>query len=520
MMHRNRVLAIGLGGAAAAVMLAAPAGAQFSGSRSAFDDRPGAELIQFRDFFQFPFGGGGGRGQGNFFNPSPANPQRVPQAYEATKPPPPRKVETPPTSTVVVIGDGLADWLSYGLEEAFTDTPEVGIVRKIKPYSGLIRYEAARGEVQEWSQAVKDLIGPEKPAAIVVMLGLNDRLPLRDRPPPAKAATTSPQGQDAKTSAQSPADAARHDREQPAAAPERRPPGGIYEFHTDKWAELYDKRIEEMITALKSIGAPILWVGLPAVRGTRSTSDMSYLDELFRTRAEKSGITYVDVWDGFVDDKGNFAAQGPDFEGQTRRLRTFDGVNFTKAGAEKLAHYVEHELRRVMTNPVVPVALPGPEEQPKGNVRPEIGPVVPLTATGGGEGGDLLGAGNHPTQHEPDPVATRVLTNGEALAAPSGRADDFSWPRTDVNASAPDATPSPPPEISRQPAAKPAAKSDGGKNETNKTEPNKNDARKPGAARTQVTPGAAPPPARPGQPRAALDGAPPRPPMPLAPSRD
>ena len=275
-----------------------------------------------------------------------------------------------------------------------------------------------------------------------------------------------------------------------------------------------------MITALKSIGAPILWVGLPAVRGTRSTSDMSYLDELFRTRAEKSGITYVDVWDGFVDDKGNFAAQGPDFEGQTRRLRTFDGVNFTKAGAEKLAHYVEHELRRVMTNPVVPVALPGPEEQPKGNVRPEIGPVVPLTATGGGEGGDLLGAGNHPTQHEPDPVATRVLTNGEALAAPSGRADDFSWPRTGVNASAPDATPSPPPEMSRQPAAKPAAKSDGGKNETNKTEPNKNDARKPGAARTQVTPGAAPPPARPGQPHAALDGAPPRPPMPLAPSRD
>ncbi len=518
---RNRVLAIGLGSAAAAVMLAAPAVAQLSGSRSAFADRPGAELIQFRDFFQFPFGGGGGggRGQGNFFNPSPANPQRVPQDYEATKPPPPRKVETAPPSPGGVIGDGLADWLSYGLEEAFTDTPEVGIVRKIKPYSGLIRYEAARGEVQDWSQAVKDLIGPDKPAAIVVMLGLNDRLPLRDRPPPAKSSTTSPQGQDAKGSAQTSADTARHDREQPAAAPERRPPGGIYEFHTDNWAELYDKRIEEMITALKSVGVPVLWIGLPAIRGTRSTSDMSYLDELYRTRAEKSGITYVDVWDGFVDDKGNFAAQGPDFEGQIRRLRTFDGVNFTKAGAEKLAHYVERELRRVMTSPVVPVALPGPEEQPKGNVRPEIGPVVPLTATGGGEGGDLLGAGNRPAQHEPDPVATRVLTHGEALAAPSGRADDFSWPRTDTNAAAPDATPSPPVEVS-PPAAKPAAKNDGGKNDANKNEPNKMDAKKPATARTQAGPAAAPAPARSARPRAALDGAPPRPPMPLTPSRD
>lgn len=514
------MLAIGLGGAAAAVVLAAPASAQFSGSRSAFEDRPGAELIQFRDFFQFPFGGGGGRGQGNFLSPGPANPQRVPQAYEATRPPPARKVDAPPRSTVVVIGDGLADWLSYGLEEAFTDTPEVGIVRKIKPYSGLVRYEAARGEVQDWSQAVKDLIGQDKPAAIVVMLGLNDRLPLRDRPPPAKSPTTSPQGQDAKASAQTPADAARHDREQPPAAPERKPPGGIYEFHSDNWAELYDKRIEEMITALKSVGVPVLWVGLPAIRGTRSTSDMSYLDELYRARAEKSGITYVDVWDGFVDDKGNFAVQGPDFEGQTRRLRTFDGINFTKAGAEKLAHYVEHELRRVMTSPVVPVALPGPEEQPKGNTRPEIGPVVPLTASGGGEGGDLLGASNHPGQRETDPVATRVLTHGEALAAPSGRADDFSWPRADANASAPDPTPGPPPEISPQPPAKPAAKNDGGKSEPNKSDTNKNDAKKPGNARTQVVPGAAPPPVRPGQPRATLDGAAPRPPAALPPSRD
>ena len=43
--------------------------------------------------------------------------------------------------------------------------------------------------------------------------------------------------------------------------------------------------------------------------------------------AGKAGITYVDVWDGFVDDQGRYAVQGPDFEGQTRRLRTSDGVS-------------------------------------------------------------------------------------------------------------------------------------------------------------------------------------------------
>ena len=57
----------------------------------------------------------------------------------------------------------------------------------------------------------------------------------------------------------------------------------------------------------------------------------------------------MDVWDGFVDEGGRYAQQGPDFEGQTRRLRSGDGVHFTQAGARKLAHYVEREIRRVLS---------------------------------------------------------------------------------------------------------------------------------------------------------------------------
>jgi uncharacterized protein len=128
---------------------------------------------------------------------------------------------------------------------------------------------------------------------------------------------------------------------------------------------------------------------------------------------------------------------GPDFQGQTRRLRTYDGVNFTKAGAEKLGHYVEHDLRRVLDSHVLPVALPGPEEQPPAsdNVagRPVIGPVVPLNATNAEKDGQLLGAAGHPTEVEANPLATRVLNRGEAVVAPRGRADDFSWPRPDIS---------------------------------------------------------------------------------------
>ena len=103
-----------------------------------------------------------------------------------------------------------------------------------------------------------------------------------------------------------------------------------------------------MLGVLKSKGVPVFWVGLPSIRGSRATSEMVYLNDLYRGRAEKAGATYVDVWDGFVDDAGNYNNYGPDFEGQTRRLRSGDGVHFTRAGARKLAHYAEREIRRVM----------------------------------------------------------------------------------------------------------------------------------------------------------------------------
>ena len=523
--HRHR-LAIALALAAAGLALAAPAGAQFSDGHTAFDQRPRPEPVQFRDFFEMPWGRRSypayppyPRQQYNPFYPRP-------QFYEPSRPPPPRKMETPPAQTILVVGDSLADWLGYGLEETFADTPDVGIVRKIKASAGLVRYEG-RTDGPDWSQAVKDMLATENPAAIVVMLGINDRLPLRERAQDSdkdkdKKAAAMP-GQATTPGAESSAAATPAAAGQPgaiAAEKERRSPNGYYEFRTDQWAELYDKRIDEMIAALKSKGVPVFWVGLPAVRGTRSTSDMSYLDELYRERAEKAGITYIDVWDGFVDDKGVFAVQGPDFEGQIRRLRTGDGVNFTKAGAEKLARYAEHDLRRVLTSHFVPVALPGPEEQSpaKGNARPTIGPIVPLNATTGGEGDALLGATSRQTQHESDPIATQVLSRGDAIVAPRGRADDFSWPHADAGGAAGTADIAPAPARLVAPTGKGAA----GNGEANKSEAGKGDVKKSSEVKNEAKSQPAPhiAPARPHRPRQEFDGAPPRPPLPLGRSWD
>jgi hypothetical protein len=58
-------------------------------------------------------------------------------------------------------------------------------------------------------------------------------------------------------------------------------------------------------------GVPVFWVGLPWIRGPRSTADVAYLNDLYRARAERAGIVYIDVWDGFVDEDGMYSNSGP-----------------------------------------------------------------------------------------------------------------------------------------------------------------------------------------------------------------
>jgi hypothetical protein len=392
-------------------------------------------------------------------------------AVDNSKAPPPRKLETPASRTVVVIGDSMADWLGYGLDENYADQPEIGVQRNIRATSGLVRYDA-KNEALDWPQAAKDALSNEKPNAIVVMLGLNDRLPLREKAP----ALPNRNGEPAQGENQSPSQASQDKAAEPAetktpsqTASQQPVPSGPYDFHTDEWATLYAKRIDAMIAALKIKGVPVVWVGLPAIRGTKATSDMSYLDELYRERAERAGIIYVDIWDGFVDEDGDYAMQGPDFEGQTRRLRTADGVYFTKAGAVKIASYVDRDLRRVMPSYVAPVALPGPEPTPKSGTagaRPDVGPVLPLTSSASDQGSELLGGKDHSTRTTSDSIAAKVLSRGETLTAPAGRADNFSWPRSESDASVrPEVSPEPVAAAPSTPEKQDTATKDDGKDQ-------------------------------------------------------
>jgi len=445
-----------------------------------------AQFFNFGGFQQRPQPqrGGGGFGGGWFGNDTFAPFQQqapqprwngrqtpAPVREDFSKAPPPEKRNTVPERHILVLGDAMADWLAYGLEDAYAEQPEMGVIRKHKTVSGLIKYQP-KGDPADWAAAAKGILATEKADAIVVMLGLDDRVAIRepvveksdskssDKKSDKKDVKGKPNAKpgDAKSGAKldattdgtakphdkavdtelSPDDAADNDAAPPAIAPGKsaRSPNGLNEFREERWVELYTKKIDEMIGVLKSKGVPVLWVGLPVVRGPKGTADALFLDSLYRAAAGKAGITYVDVWDGFVDEAGRFLQKGPDFEGQNRQLRSYDGVYFTKAGARKLAHYVERDINRLLAARSAPITLPT-EPAPDANAlpgqpapRPMAGPIVPLVASSVGTDQLLGGPGSHPAAV--DALAARTLVKGEPLAPPPGRADDFAWPRREI----------------------------------------------------------------------------------------
>src|SRR5216683_1356264 len=229
------------------------------------------------------YGGGGGWFGGDIFEPFQ---QQIPRRRQAprqiledfSKAPPPEKRESVPERNVLVLGDAMADWLAYGLEDAYAERPDMGVIRRHKTVSGLIKYQP-KGDPADWAAAAKGILATEKPDAIVVMLGLNDRVSMRepvveksdakstdkksdkkdartkhdakpaDAKPGAKpdgAADAAAKPEDKADTELSPDDAADNGDAPPAIAPEKstRSPNGVYEFREERWVELYTKKIE------------------------------------------------------------------------------------------------------------------------------------------------------------------------------------------------------------------------------------------------------------------------------------
>src|SRR5712675_2825331 len=139
----------------------------------------GPASAQFFNFGGPPQQRSGGWFGGDLFAPFQQQaPKRVIRE-DFSKAPPPEKRDNLPERNVLVLGDAMADWLAYGLEGAYAEQPDMGVIRRHKTVSGLIRYQP-KGDPADWAAAAKGILATEKADAIVVMLGLNDRVAIRE----------------------------------------------------------------------------------------------------------------------------------------------------------------------------------------------------------------------------------------------------------------------------------------------------------------------------------------------------
>lgn len=288
--------------------------------------------------------------------------------------------------TVLVVGDFIASGLAEGLDAAFAENAGVKIVVRSNGSSGLVRED-----VYNWPAQIKSLIETEKPAAVIVMLGSNDRQQMR----------------------------VDDVREQP---------------RSENWNKEYERRTDALGKAIASTKVPYLWVGMPPFRVAKMTTDMLAFNDIYRSAAESHGGEFVDIWDGFVDENGAFVISGPDINGQAVRLRTDDGINVSKAGKRKLAFYAEKPLLKILglsaPGSVTTAAAPAgaPVEAPVPAAAPiEVDRTVPMLlsdpALDGGS--ELLGAA---PSKKADKPGEKLAVERKASDASPGRADDFSWP--------------------------------------------------------------------------------------------
>ncbi|MBN9250296.1 MAG: hypothetical protein BGO03_10920 [Mesorhizobium sp. 61-13] len=329
--------------------------------------------------------------------PPEAIPTQPPKARTQTRkstvrtapaePPKPVVEKAPDARTILVVGDFMAGSLAKDLDTVFAENASVKVVDRSKGSSGFVR-----DDFYNWPAEISGLLEVEKPAAVVVMMGSNDR-------------------------------------QQMQIGEVREPP------RSEAWTKEYENRTLAFGKHVSSAKVPFLWVGMPAFRSGKMTSDMLAFNEIYRASAEQSSGEFVDIWDGFVDENGAFITRGPDINGQPVTLRADDGINFTRAGKRKLAFYTEKPLLKILglTSPVATAPALTPmglsvESPAEATVPVNIDRTPPMLlndpALDGGT--DLLGAA--PANTSPAGASRIVGARDEKPASP-GRADDFSWPQ-------------------------------------------------------------------------------------------
>lgn len=197
-----------------------------------------------------------------------------------------------------VIGDSWADGLIHSIRKVFADDARVRLRSKVRDLKGL----ASRGSARTIEAIGKDTNLPD---IAIVMTGAYDYSSVRFV-------------------------GRRRVRTRDARA----------------WRAAYSERAEALLKALRKGKSAVYWITQPVTRKSRRSEHAKLINEIISDLALRYRIRIIDIYDSFADDDSSYSDYGPDTSGKVRRLRWRDGLHFTGSGYEKIAYFVNREIKR------------------------------------------------------------------------------------------------------------------------------------------------------------------------------
>ena len=109
------------------------------------------------------------------------------------------------------------------------------------------------------------------------------------------------------------------------------------------WTDKYRHEVSEFIKGAVASNAPVLLLGLPAMRDSVDNEDVIEKGRIFAEVVAQFGaanVHYIEPWRLHAEGTDTFSSYGPGKNGRMVQIRTQDGQHFTTAGEDLLAAYL------------------------------------------------------------------------------------------------------------------------------------------------------------------------------------
>jgi hypothetical protein len=199
---------------------------------------------------------------------------------------------------VGVFGDSMADGLWAGLYRQLHQTGGFDVVKFSQSSTGLARYDYV-----DMQQKVTEDLDRRHIDVAILMVGTNDQQGI------AKD-------------------------------------GQVYDFGTPGWCAIYESRVDDLVTLLRSRGVAVYWVGLPKMERKGFDARAAQVNAILAGRMAALGVPFVPTVAQTVNEQGEYddylAEPG---RGRKVLMRARDGIHMTMAGYIRIAAPLAARLR-------------------------------------------------------------------------------------------------------------------------------------------------------------------------------